>query len=154
MVGNQNCVPTRMSHGALNLEGSLHDLLKFLEKLLPRFNLHKSCTSEDHINIFYLYVSLMAFEYEDAVWIIFPYTFENNASTWNYNFLAISIGSWHAFERDYLNKFEEEKYVATLLWELITIIIEKKEKLKILTNDSQPFLINLMLIPNLSKYCW
>jgi hypothetical protein len=51
----------------------------------------------------------MNVEHEDVVCIIFPYTFENKASTWYYNYLSSSIRSWDVFERDFLNKFGEEK---------------------------------------------
>jgi hypothetical protein len=71
MVGNQNRVCAWMSQGDLNLPGPLHDLPKRLEKILPIFDLGKSCTLEDHIKNYYLIVKLMNVEYEDVVCRLF-----------------------------------------------------------------------------------
>jgi hypothetical protein len=38
--------------------------------------------------------------------------------------------TWDSFERDFLNKFKEEKTPTTLLRELITMRMEDKEKIK------------------------
>jgi hypothetical protein len=75
----------------------MHDFPKCPERIFPRFDPDKSCSPEDHINNFYLAVRLMNVEHEDIVCRFFPYTFENKASTWYYNFPVRSIRSWDAF---------------------------------------------------------
>jgi hypothetical protein len=115
------------------LIGPLHDLSKLPKRILHGFDLYNSCILEDHINNFYLVVRIMNVEYEYIVSRIFPYTFENKACTWYSNFPTRSNMSWDAFERDFLNKFGEEKTPTTLLRELITIKMEKKEKIKYFT---------------------
>jgi hypothetical protein len=69
----------------------------------------------------------MNVEHEDVVYRLFPYTFENKVSTWYYSLPIGSITSWDDFEKEFINKFGEEKTPTTLLKELITIKMEKKE---------------------------
>jgi hypothetical protein len=54
MDGNQNIIPKWMSWGALNFPRKIHDFPKCLEILLPKFDIDKSYSPEDHINKFYL----------------------------------------------------------------------------------------------------
>jgi len=72
----------------------------------------------------------MNVEYEYIVCNCFPYIFDNKSSTWYYDFPFQSIMTWDSFERDFLNKFKEEKTPTTLLRELITMRMEDKEKFK------------------------
>jgi hypothetical protein len=90
MDRKKHCIPSWMSHGALNLGGKLHDLPKNLERILPKFYPDKSCAPKDHIKNFYLSMQLMNVYHEDVVYILFPYTFKNKASTWYY---SLPIGS-------------------------------------------------------------
>jgi hypothetical protein len=50
----------------------------------------------------------MNLQHEDVVCRFFPYTLENLASTWYFNFLVGSITSWTKFQNDFLDKFAEE----------------------------------------------
>jgi hypothetical protein len=104
-----------MSHGALNFGGKIHDLPKHLESMLPKFDLHKSFGLEDHIQNFYLVVKLMNVENEDVLCRLFPYTFKNKASTWYYSLPMGSITNWNDFEKEFVNKFGEEKNPTTLM---------------------------------------
>jgi hypothetical protein len=130
MAGNQNVIPTWMSQGALNIPGQMHDLPKHPERLLPKFDPDKSCSPEYHINNFYLAIHLLDVQHEDVVCRLFPYTFENKASTWYYNLLVRSIRSWDNFEKYFISKFEDEKTPAMLFKELVALKMEKKEKVK------------------------
>jgi len=60
----------------------------------------------------------------------FPTPLKKQAFAWYFNFPVGSIRSWNAFERAFLNKFGEEKTLVTFLRELISIKMEKKEKIK------------------------
>jgi hypothetical protein len=63
---------------------------------------------EDHIKKFILTIRLMNVQHEDVVCRLFPYTFENSASTWYFNLPVGSITSWTKFQKDFLDKFAEE----------------------------------------------
>jgi hypothetical protein len=68
----------------------------------------------------------MNVQHEDIVCRLFPYTFENKASTWYYN--LSSIRSWDTFEKYFISKFREEKTPTMLFKELVSLKMEKKEK--------------------------
>jgi hypothetical protein len=71
-----------MSQGDSNLVEPLHELPKCRERLLPKFDPEKSSSPEDHVNNLFLATYLLDVHYEDVVCRLFPYTFENKASTW------------------------------------------------------------------------
>jgi hypothetical protein len=62
--------------------------------------------------------------------MIFPYTFDNAASTWYFNFPVGSITSWTKFQRDFLDKFAEETTTGDLMVELFTSTMSPKYKFK------------------------
>jgi hypothetical protein len=72
----------------------------------------------------------MNIQHEDVVCRIFPYTFENSASTWYFNLRVGSITSWTKFQRDLLEKFVEEITRGYLMVELVTATMISKEKVK------------------------
>jgi hypothetical protein len=83
----------------------VHDMPKHHEKFLPKFDPDGKDFVEDHIKKFMLVVRLMNVQHEDVVCILFPYTFENRASTWFFSLSQASITSWNAFENDFMEKF-------------------------------------------------
>jgi hypothetical protein len=72
----------------------------------------------------------MNVQHEDVVCRIFPYTFENSASTWYFNLPVGSITSWTKFQKDFLDKFAEETTTGALMAELFTTTMSSKEKVK------------------------
>jgi hypothetical protein len=72
----------------------------------------------------------MNVQHEDVVCRLFPYTFENSASTWYFNFPVGSITSWTKFQKDFLDKFAEETTMGALMVELFTATMSLKERVK------------------------
>jgi hypothetical protein len=64
------------------------------------------------------------------VCIIFPYTFENSASTWYFNLPFGSITSWTKFQKDFLEKFAKETTTGSLMAEIFASAMSPKEKVK------------------------
>jgi hypothetical protein len=62
--------------------------------------------------------------------MIFPYTFENSASMWYFNFPVRSITSWTKFQKYFLDKFAEETTTRALMDEFFTTTMSSKEKVK------------------------
>ena len=89
----------------MTIQGQVHNLARHLEKLLLKFDLETYRFLEDHIKKFILAIRLMNVQHEDVVCRIFPYTFENLASTWYFNLLVGSITSWIKFQKKLLDKF-------------------------------------------------
>jgi hypothetical protein len=67
---------------------------------------------------------------KDVVCRLFPYTFENSASTWYFNLPVGSITSWTKFQKDFLDKFAEETTTGALMEELFAATMGPKEKVK------------------------
>lgn len=63
----------------------VNDLPNRPKKTLPKYDLDKIASPEDHIKIFMLTIHLMKVQYEDVVCHLFPYTFVEKASTWYFN---------------------------------------------------------------------
>jgi len=72
----------------------------------------------------------MNIQHEYVVWIIFPYTFKNLASTWYFNLSVGSITSWTKFQKDFLDKFAEETTTGALMAELFIDTMSSKERFK------------------------
>jgi hypothetical protein len=72
----------------------------------------------------------MNVQHEDVVCRLFPYTFENSASTWHFNLLVGSITSWTKFQKVFLDKFAEETTTRALMVELFTTTMSSKERVK------------------------
>ena len=119
-----------MAKDSLAIHGRVHNLPRHLEKLLPKFDLETSGLPKDHIKKFILAIRLMNFQHEDVVCSIFPYTFENLASTWYFNLPVGSITSWTKFQKDFLDKFVEETTTGALMVELFITTMSSKEKVK------------------------
>lgn len=83
MAGNPNqpwVIPS-----ALALNGVMHRLPKHAERLLPKYDPDLLSSPEDHIKKYLLAIHFMNVQHEDIVCRLFPYTFENKASTWYFN---------------------------------------------------------------------
>jgi hypothetical protein len=87
LQGNQ----TWLAGDAMAVRGRIHNLPRHPEKFLPKYDPENSGFPEDHIKKFILTIRLMNVQHEDVVCILFPYTFENSASTWYFNLLVGSI---------------------------------------------------------------
>jgi hypothetical protein len=98
--------------------------------LLPKYDPETSGLPEDHIKKFILAIRLMNVQHEDVVCRLFPYTFENSASTWYFNFPVGSITSWTKFQKDFLDKFVEETTTGALMAELFAATMTPKERVK------------------------
>jgi hypothetical protein len=72
----------------------------------------------------------MNVQHEDVVCRLFPYTFNNSASTWYFNLPVGSITSWMKFQKDFLDKFAEETTTGDLMAELLASTMSSKENLK------------------------
>jgi hypothetical protein len=97
-----------LARDSLAIPGQVHNLPRHPEKLLPKFDPKTSGLPEDHIDKFILAFWLINVQHEDIVCNIFPYTFENSASTWYFNLPVGSITRWTKFQKDFLDKFAEE----------------------------------------------
>jgi hypothetical protein len=75
------------------IPGRVHNLPWHPKKLLPEYDPETSGLPEDHIKKFILVIRLMNVQHEYVVCRLFPYTFENLASTWYFNLLVGSITS-------------------------------------------------------------
>ena len=85
--------PTWRAITPINLDALLHDLLKHLERVLPKFDLGKGILVEDHLKSFYISLALLNVEHEDVVCRLFPYTFEPKACSWYFSLKANSIAN-------------------------------------------------------------
>jgi hypothetical protein len=75
-------------------------------------------------------IRLMNVQHEAVVCRLFPYTFENSASTWYFNFPVGSITSWNKFQKDFLDKFAEETNIGALMAEFFATTMTPKERVK------------------------
>lgn len=128
---NQNN-PARpwLDQDAVDVRGPQHPLSKHLEKWLPKFDPDSKQSVDDHIIFFMLAIRILNVEHEDVVCIIFPYTFEGNASTWYFSQHPQTIVSWDKFETCFLEKFGDYKSPELLVMELSILKMNLKEKLK------------------------
>jgi hypothetical protein len=79
---------------------------------------------------------------------LFPYTLENEASTWFFSLEEASMFSWKIFETIFLEKFREYKTPTTPILYLSRIKMDPKEKIKYF---NQRFLNLMKKIPQASK---
>jgi hypothetical protein len=119
-----------LARDALAIPRRVHNLPRHPKKLLPKFDPETSGFPEDHIKKFILTIRLMNVQHEDIVWMLFPYNFENSASTWYFKFPVGSITSWMKFQNDFLDKFAEETTTGALMAELFATTMSSKEKVK------------------------
>ena len=106
--------------------GPQHPLPKHPEKWLPKFDPDLKKYVEDHIKKFMLVIRLWNVEHEDVVWILFPYTFEGNFSTWYFAQQPQTIVSWDKFETCFLEKFGDDKSPKVLVMEISSLKINLK----------------------------
>jgi hypothetical protein len=110
--------------------GRVHNIPRHPKKLLPKYDPKTSGSPEDHIKKFILAIGLMNVQHEDVVCILFPYMFDNLASTWYFHLLVGSITSWTKFQKYFLDKFAEETTTGALMAELFAATMTPKERFK------------------------
>jgi hypothetical protein len=140
MEGNNGCEEEReiplqenqpwLVGDAVAILGRVHKPPWHPKKLLPKYDLETSELPKDHIKEFILVIRLMNIQHEDVVRRRFPYTFENSASTWYFNFPVGSITSWTKFQKYFLDKFTEENTMGALMDELFAATMNPKERVK------------------------
>jgi hypothetical protein len=112
------------------IPGQVHNLPRHSKKLLPKYDPETSGSPEDHIKKLILTIRLMSVQHEDLVCRLFPYTFENSASTWYFNLPVGSITNWTKFQKDFLDKFAKETTTRALMDELFVVTMTPKERVK------------------------
>jgi len=80
-----------------------HEMPKNPEKICPKYQLHQD--PEDHIRIFKEACFRAMLEHEDVVCRLFPYTFNEQASSWYVNLPNGYISSWALMEEAFLSRF-------------------------------------------------
>ena len=85
--------------------GVEHQLPKYLDKLLLKFNLDNKESTKNHIDKFILAVQTMNVEHEYLVCHFFHLTFEGKASAWYLSLVQVSITNWTDFIQAFLDKF-------------------------------------------------
>jgi hypothetical protein len=90
----------------------------------------------------------MSIQHEDVFYKLFPYTFENSASTWYFNLTIGSITSWTKFQKDFLDKFVEETTMGSLMVELFAATMSSKERVK---DFNQRFMTILKKFQSMAK---
>jgi hypothetical protein len=98
--------------------------------LLPKCDPEISGLPEDHIKKFILAIRLMNIQHEDMVCKLFPYMFENLASTWYFNLPVGSITSWTKFQNDFLDKISEQNTMGALMAKLFSATMTPKERVQ------------------------
>ena len=126
----------------LNLAAPFHDFPKHPEKYLPKFDPGKGISIKDHLQSYYLALEFLDVQHEDIVCRIFPHTFEAKASAWFFSLQANSITDWNTFERVFESKFGIQRTIATLTKELLSLRIDKKEKVQDFNYRFNSHLIN------------
>ena len=122
--------PAWRARTPLNLAAPLHGFPKHLEWVLPKFDLGKGISVDNHLIFFYLALNILNVEYEDVVCRSFPFIFKPKASSWYFSLQANSIANWYGFEKVFLRKFDNQKNVAIVVKELLSMRMEKKEKIQ------------------------
>ena len=97
MDGNHSQL-SYLAKNYLSLLDKLHELTKYVDHLLSKFDLKKLGPLKFHIRKFILAIRLMNVKYEYVVYHLFPYTFKNKAFASNFNLQMGSITSWNDFE--------------------------------------------------------
>jgi len=59
---------------------------------------------------------------------LFPHTFETKASAWYFHLPANYITNWDTFEIFFKGKFGSQRTIAALVKELLSLRMDKKEK--------------------------
>lgn len=128
MASNQQ--PTWMAQVSLNLASIMHDFRWHPKKILSDFDLDKSITLKYHIESLYLALCLMNVQHEYVMCLLFPFTFENKVATRYYTLPVALIANWNQFQKVLMCNFGDDKTLTTLLRELVSFNMDKKEKVK------------------------
>jgi hypothetical protein len=120
-----------LSGDSVAIPGQINNLPRYPKSFLPKYDPETSGLPEDHIKKFILMIRLMNIQHEDVVCKLFPYTFENLASTWYFNLLVGSITNWTKFQKEFLEKFAEKSTTGALMDKLFTATMTPKERVKV-----------------------
>jgi hypothetical protein len=120
----------RLAVYVLVIPGQIHNLPRHLETFLPKYDPETSGLPEDHIKKFIFTIRLMNIQHEYVVCRLFPYMFNNSASTWYFNLPVGSITSWTKFQKYFLDKFVEENTTGALMVEMFVATMTPKERFK------------------------
>jgi len=71
----------------------LHDLPKHPENFIPKFDLERKDSVEDHVKKFMSAIRFKNVWHEYVVHRLFPHTFENKSTTWLYSLDEASVTS-------------------------------------------------------------
>ena len=74
--------PTWRARTPLNLATPLHDFPKHPDRMLPKFDLGKGISTEDHLKSFFLALELLNIEHEYVVCRLFLHNFEPKTISW------------------------------------------------------------------------
>jgi len=72
------------------MAGQLHEIPRKFDKILPKFDLDKLESLEDHVINLFLAMHLLGVEHDNVVCKLFPYTFSGKSSTW---YFSLHVGS-------------------------------------------------------------
>ena len=108
----------------------MHALPQNNENPLPKFDPGKGISIDDHLQSFYLVLELLVVENEDMVCRLFLHTFEAKASSWYFGLQENTITNWDTFQRVFKGKFGSQRTTSTLMKELLSLRMDKKEKVQ------------------------
>ncbi|CAF4200395.1 unnamed protein product, partial [Adineta steineri] len=129
---------------AVTVPEAQHPLPKHPQKLLTKFDPGNDITPEDHIKQFMLSLRLSDVQHEYVVYILFPYAFVGQASTWFFSLAPGSIASWKQFETAFISQFGDYKTSRMMVLELSRMRRDKKDGIK---DFNQRFINHLNHIP-------
>lgn len=112
--------------GAVSMAAPLSQLPAHPEKWLPNFNPDADILVEEHINNFMLSVNLNGVTKEDGVVRLFPYTLQGVDGSRYFSLPSGSITSWNIFQEQFLTKFGDDRFIATLINDLSNLKIESR----------------------------
>ena len=97
---------------------------------LPKFDPVEGIYVDNHLQSFFLALEVLVVEHEDAVYRLFPHTLKAKASSWYLGLQENSITDWDTFERLFKSKFGHQRTTSTLMKELLSLRMDKKDKVQ------------------------
>ena len=125
---NPNPPPAWTTRTPFKMACPLHNFPQNDDKSLPKFYPRGGIYVDDHLQSFFLALEILAVEHEDVVCIFFPHTFKAKESTWYFGLPTNSIMNWDTFEILFKGKFGSQRTSSSLMKELFSLRMDKKEK--------------------------
>lgn len=91
-----------MAQSPLDIQVHLLDMPRHPDKHLPKYDLEKGTTTEDHMNKFYLALQMVKVQHDNVACRLFPHILENKAATWYHSLPMASVGNWGKFQNAFL----------------------------------------------------